>query len=134
MIRTDHLKQADGTRKGQYIQEIIESGAIPSVSKIIEDLSEEQAYTVELELITTFGILGSGGLLYNSVIPKTVKRNVDRQIVVALGTVEKAQLGLKLLKDLVISLAEENPSGITNSDCAHYLGLQSDNEGRLPYL
>jgi len=64
--------------KGQYIQEIIESGAIPSVSKIIEDLSEEQAYTVELELITTFGTLGSGGLLYDSVIPKTVKRNVDR--------------------------------------------------------
>ena len=33
------------------------------------------------------------------------------------------------MKDSITSLAEENPEGITNSDCAHYLGLQSDNEG-----
>jgi hypothetical protein len=37
---------------------------------------------------------------------------------------------LKLLKDSINLLAEENPNGVTNSDCSHYLGLQSDNEGK----
>jgi hypothetical protein len=126
---TDHLKKIDGTRKGQLIQEIIESGARPLVSKIIEDLTEDQAYKMELELITTFGTLDNGGVLSNTVIPKTVKRQVDDRVSVPLGTLEKAQLGLKLLKDSIISLAEENSGGVTNSDCSHYLGLQSDNEG-----
>ena len=67
--------------------------------------------------------------MYNSVIPKTIKRKIDKNINIPIGAVDKAQLGLKLLKDSITNLAEENPKGITNSDCAHYLGLQSDNEG-----
>ena len=42
---------------------------------------------------------------------------------------DKAQIGLKLIKDAIEEFAEANPNGITNSDAAHFLGLQSDNAG-----
>ncbi|MEI9698509.1 GIY-YIG nuclease family protein [Moellerella wisconsensis] len=127
---TDHLNNIDDTRKGKYIAEIINSGNKPILSKIVDKLTEEQAFQIELELITGLGTIDTGGILYNTVIPKLVKRRIDDKIAVPQGTVEKAQLALKLLKDAITSLASENPQGITNSDCAHYLGLQSDNEGK----
>jgi len=126
---TDHLKKIDETRKGKYIQEILKSDNCPIVVIMVNDLTEEQALQIELELIASFGTIDTGGSLYNTVIPKSIKRKIDNKIIVPNGTVEKAQLGLKLLKDSIISLSEENPNGVTNSDCAHYLGLQSDNEG-----
>ena len=126
---TEHLKKIDGTRKGRLIQDILESGHDLIISKIVENLEEEQALQIELELISSFGTIDNGGLLYNSVIPKSIRRKVDGGITVPIGALEKAQIGLKLLKDSIVSLSEENPDGITNSDCAHYLGLQSDNEG-----
>ncbi len=67
--------------------------------------------------------------MYNSVTPKTIKRRIDKNITVPIGSIEKAQIGLKLIKGAITSLAEENPKGITNSDCAHYLGLQSSHDG-----
>ncbi|MCK8137858.1 MULTISPECIES: GIY-YIG nuclease family protein [Pseudoalteromonas] len=127
---TDHLKKIDETRKGKFIQEILDSGYSPVVAKIVEQLTEEQAFQIELELISSFGTIDTGGTLYNSVIPKSIRRKVDNEITVPSGALEKAQLGLKLLKDSISLLSEENPNGITNSDCAHYLGLQSDNEGK----
>ncbi len=126
---TEHLKKIDGTRKGRLIQDILDSGHDLIISKIVENLEEEQALQIELELISSFGTIDNGGLLYNSVIPKSIRRKVDSGITVPIGALEKAQIGLKLLKDSIVSLSEENPDGITNSDCAHYLGLQSDNEG-----
>ncbi|RJG40069.1 GIY-YIG nuclease family protein [Motilimonas pumila] len=126
---TDHLKRIDDTRKGKHIQNILDAGATVIISKIVEDITEEQALKIELEFISSFGTIDNGGTLYNSVIPKSISRKIDSNVSVAIGSVEKAQLGLKLLKDSITSLAEENPEGITNSDCAHYLGLQSDNEG-----
>jgi len=45
---------------------------------------------------------------------------------VPFGALDKAQIGVKLIEEL----AEANPKGITNSDAAHYLGLQNDNEGK----
>lgn len=42
------------------------------------------------------------------------------------GSVEKAQLALELLKSAVLELAQANPDGITNSDTAKTLGLQSN--------
>jgi len=102
----------------------------PIVAKIVEQLTEEQAFQIELELISSFGTVDTGGTLYNSVVPKSIRRKVDNKITVPNGALEKAQLGLKLLKDSISLLSEENPDGITNSDCAHYLGLQSDNEGK----
>ena len=127
---TDHLKKIDETRKGKFIQEILDSGYSPVVAKIVEQLTEEQAFQIELELISSFGAVDTGGSLYKSVIPKSIRRKVDNEITVPSGALEKAQLGLKLLKDSISLLSEENPNGITNSDCAHYLGLQSDNEGK----
>jgi hypothetical protein len=126
---TDHLKKVDEIRKGKFIQQIVDEGYIPIVNKIIDKLSEEQAYQAELELIALFGTIDTGGILFNSVTPKTIKRRIDKNITVPTGAIEKAQVGLKLLKDSIAALAEENPKGITNSDCAHYLGLQSSHDG-----
>ena len=126
---TDHLKKIDETRKGKFIQEILDSGYSPIVAKVVEQLTEEQAFQIELELISSFGTIDTGGSLFNSVIPKSVRRKVDNKVTVPSGALEKAQLGLKLLKVSISLLSEENPDGITNSDCVHYLGLQSDNEG-----
>ncbi|MBC3216696.1 GIY-YIG nuclease family protein [Serratia fonticola] len=126
---TDHLKKIDNTRKGMYIRDIIASGKIPLISKVLENITEEHAFRIELELISIFGTIDSGGQLYNMVIPKSVNRKVNKSVIVPKGAIEKAQLGLKLLKESVYSLAEENPKGVTNSDCAHYLGLQSEHDG-----
>ncbi|MFS1425291.1 GIY-YIG nuclease family protein [Shewanella sp. 10N.286.48.B5] len=126
---TDHLKKVDETRKGNFIQEILDSGNTPITSKVVENLSEEQALQIELELISSFGTLETGGSLYNTVIPRSIHRKINEKVTVPHGAIEKAQLGLKLLKDSIISLSEENPEGIYNSDCAHYLGLQSDHNG-----
>ena len=46
--------------------------------------------------------------------------------VVPSGSVEKAQVALELLKSAVLELAQANPDGITNSDTAKTLGLQSN--------
>ncbi|MGY3687583.1 GIY-YIG nuclease family protein [Vibrio coralliilyticus] len=126
---TDHLKKIDETRKGKFIQEIVDSGNTPIITKVVEGLSEEQALQIELELISSFGTIETGGSLYNTVIPRSINRKVNDKVTVPNGAIEKAQLGLKLLKDSIISLSEENPEGIYNSDCAHYLGLQSDHNG-----
>lgn len=126
---TDHLKKIDNTRKGQFIQNILDSGHTPIISTLVKNLTEEQALNIELELISSMGTIDNGGSLYNSVIPKSIKRKVDDKVIVPIGALEKAQLGLQLLKDSIISLTEENLTGVTNSDCAHYLGLQSDNDG-----
>ncbi|EKO3385484.1 GIY-YIG nuclease family protein [Vibrio fluvialis] len=126
---TDHLKKADETRKGKLIQEIWGSGNTPIISKIVEGLSEEQALQIELELISNFGTVDTGGTLYNTVIPRSINRKINENVIVPNGAIEKAQLGLKLLKDSIISLSEENPEGLYNSDYTHYLGLQSDHNG-----
>lgn len=43
--------------------------------------------------------------------------------------VEKAQLGLQLLLDAVLETAQANQQGVTNSELAKGLGLQSDYSG-----
>ena len=108
---TDHLIKVDDTRKGKYIQEIQHSGYNPIISKIVDNLSEEQALQIELELISSFGTIDNGGLLYNTIIPKSIKRKIDNKIIVPSGAIEKAQLGLRLLKESITSLSEENPNG-----------------------
>jgi hypothetical protein len=51
-------------------------------------------------------------------------------VVVPQGAIERAQLGLDLLKTAILELAKANPDGITNSDAASILGLRSDYKGR----
>lgn len=50
-------------------------------------------------------------------------------LVVPMGGHEKAQLGLRFLKDAILELAKANPKGITNSDAVKVFGLQSDYKG-----
>ena len=43
---------------------------------------------------------------------------------------EKAQMGLALLKDAIVELAAANAKGIRNADAAKHLGLQSSYKKR----
>ncbi|CUA83253.1 hypothetical protein Ga0061063_1651 [Gulbenkiania indica] len=96
---------------------------------LADDLTEQQALKIEAELIAAFGIRSQGGLLTNKVRPNP--DNVSNKIKANIpdGCYEKAQMGLEFLKSAVMELAKANPQGISNSDAAKYLGLQSDYGG-----
>jgi hypothetical protein len=126
----DHLVTPDATRKYARIREIFESGAKPMVDILVEDLTETQALRLEAELIAAFGTSDSGGLLTNSVMPSGLGGKKRKGLVVPLGCIERAQLGLHLLKTAILELARANPDGITNSDAASLLGLRSDYRGK----
>ena len=126
----NHIINIDETRKGVFIKEIMESGKEVMVSQLVSDLTEAQALKIESELISSFGTIDAGGSLYNTVIPTGTVRRVQSNINVPAGVIDKAQIGINLLKDALEEFAEANPDGITNSDSAHYLGLQSDNDGK----
>lgn len=125
----NHIINIDDTRKGVFIREIMDSGKEVMVTQLVSDLTEAQALKIESELISSFGTIDAGGTLYNTVIPTGTVRRVQNNINVPTGVVDKAQIGINLLKDALEEFAEANPEGITNSDSAHYLGLQSDNDG-----
>jgi hypothetical protein len=126
----DHLVTPDATRKYARIREILEAGIKPMVEILVDDLTEAQALRLEAELIAAFGTVDSGGLLTNAVIPTGVGGKQRKGVVVPQGAVERAQLGLELLKTATLDLAKANPVGITNSDVASLLGLRSDYRGR----
>lgn len=126
----DHLVTPDGTRKYARIRQILEMDVRPLVDILVEDLTETQAFRLEAELISAFGTEETGGLLTNSVVPAGLggKKRID--IVVPQGAIERAQLGLDLLKTAILELAKANAGGISNSDAASLLGLRSDYRGR----
>ena len=125
----DHLVTPDATKKYARIREILTDGSIPMVDILVEDLTEAQALRLEAELISAFGTTELGGLLTNAVVPSGLGvRKIG--IVVPQGCIERAQLGLQLLKTAVLELARANPSGIKNSDAASLLGLRSDYRGK----
>ena len=126
----EHTINVDDTRKGIYIKEILDGGNNVITTQLVSDLTEVQALKIESELISSFGTIDSGGVLYNTVVPSGQIRRVQKNINIPIGVVEKAQIGIKLLKDAVEDFSEANIHGITNSDSAHYLGLQSDNNGK----
>jgi len=125
----EHALNIDKTRKGNRIREIHGSGHEVVVSILAENLSEVQALKLEAELISAFGTESTGGFLTNSVIPSGRSGKERTHIIVPSGLREKAQLGLKLLKDAILELAKANPNGIQNSDAVKTLGLQSDYQG-----
>ena len=88
------------------------------VDILVEDLTELQALRLKAELIASFGTSDSGGVLTNSVMPSGLGGKKRKMVVVPLGCVERAQLGLQLLKTAIADLARANPDGITNSDAA----------------
>ena len=114
----DHLVTPDATKKYERIKQIIAAGAAPMVDILVEDLTEAQALRLEAELIAAFGTVESGGVLTNAVVPSGLGGMSRKGVVVPQGSVERAQLGLQLLKTAVHELAKANPSGITNSDAA----------------
>ncbi|WKZ39762.1 MAG: GIY-YIG nuclease family protein [Anaerolineales bacterium] len=126
----DHLITPDLTKKYKRIEDIVKAGYKPLVSILVDDLTEIQALKIEAELIAAFGTEESGGPLTNSVVPsgRSIKKRKD--IIIPHGCVERAQLGLELLKTAVLELAKANQSGITNSDAASLLGLRSDYRGK----
>jgi uncharacterized protein len=126
----DHLVTPDATRKYARIKEIAAYGVKPLVEILVEGLAEFQALRIEAELIAAFGTVDSGGLLTNTVMPSGLGGKKRDAVVVPLGCVERAQLGLQLLKTAIVDFTRANPSGITNSDAASLLGLRSDYRGR----
>jgi hypothetical protein len=126
----DHLVTPDQTRKYARIREITNSGKRPLVDILVEDLTEAQALRLEAELIAAFGTEETGGLLTNAVVPAGIGGKQRNNVVVPQGAVERAQLGLELLKTSIFDLAKANPQGITNSDAASLLGLRSDYRGK----
>jgi hypothetical protein len=90
---------------------------------------ELQALKLEAELISAFGTEDAGGILTNSVQPSGKCGKPPSSVILPLGAREKAQLGLQMLKDAVLELAQANGEGVTNSGVAKSLGLQSDYGG-----
>jgi hypothetical protein len=125
----DHLIKPDGSKKSQRIDEITDAGYEVLVTPLCEGLSELQAIRIEAELISAFGTEATGGFLTNAVIPTGNIGKPRKTLIVPQGVIEKAQLGLALLKDAVLELAKANSKGITNADAASALGLRSDYGG-----
>lgn len=125
----EHVIKADETRKGRRIAEIKGEGKEVVVSMLANDLSELQALKLEAELICAFGTEANGGILTNSVQPSGSSLRLPKHLIVPLGAKEKAQLGLRMLKEAVLELARANTDGVTNSEVVKSLGLQSDYAG-----
>lgn len=126
----DHLVTPDGTQKYARIKKIVDQGHKPIVNILADDLTEAQALKLEAELIAAFGTEATGGMLTNSVVPGGLGGKKRQNIVVPQGAVERAQIGLSLLKAAIVELARANPEGIANADAASLLGLRSDYRGR----
>jgi uncharacterized protein len=126
----DHLVTPDSTKKYARISEIQKSGGQPLVGILADDLTEAQAYKLESELISAFGTEETGGCLTNAVVPSGLGGKQRNNLVVPHGTVERAQLGLQLLKNAIHEFAQANPTGVSNSDAASLLGLRSDYLGK----
>lgn len=126
----DHLVKPDSTKKYARIQEIKNANYTPLVGILADDLTESQALKLESELISAFGTEETGGCLTNAVVPAGLGGKQREGIVVPHGAVERAQLGLELLKSSVHEMAQANAKGISNSDVASLLGLRSDYLGK----
>lgn len=134
----DHLVKPDSTKKYARIKDIIATGSSPLVDILVEDLTEGQALRLEAELISAFGTTETGGVLTNAVVPSGLGSKTRQGVIVPQGAVERAQLGLDLIKTAIFELAKTaifelakaNPEGITNSDAASLLGLRSDYRGK----
>jgi len=125
----EHQANVDDSAKGQVIAGILADGLNVLHTIIADNLTEHQSLKIEAELIAAFGVISQGGVLTNKVRPNP--ENIRKQVKTNIpdGCYEKAQMGLDFLKSAVMELAKANPNGISNSDAAKYLGLQSDYGG-----
>lgn len=125
----EHSLNVDDSPKGSLIKEIQNAGFKVIHTIIADNLTEHQSLKIEAELISAFGIRSRGGLLTNKVSPNAENINKHIKTNVPDGCYEKAQMGVAMLKSAVMELAKANPGGITNSDAAKSLGMQSDYGG-----
>lgn len=125
----EHQLNIDDSAKGALIKEIIDSQHLVIHTIISDNLTEEQALKIEAELISAFGIRSQGGILTNKVKPNADNIRKNIKVNIPSGCYEKSQMALDLLKSSIMELAKANPIGISNSDAAKYLGLQSDYGG-----
>lgn len=125
----DHLVKPDATRKGERIRQIEAAGHQVMVVRLVDALTEVQALKLEAELIAAFGTVDTGGLLTNTVMPSGLGGKARTQVVVPSGVKEKAQVGLSLLKEAVLEMAQANPNGVSNAEVASLLGLRSEYGG-----
>ncbi len=125
----EHQSQIDDSEKGCVIAGIHDAGLKVLHTILADDLTELQALKLEAELIAAFGVRAHGGVLTNQVRPNADQSPRQSGLNVPDGCYEKAQMALELLKSAVMELAKANPGGISNSDAAKYLGLQSDYGG-----
>jgi len=126
----DHDLAPDKSSKGLRISAIQNAGREVLISKLVDDLTEIEALRIEAELISALGTEGTGGPLTNAVSPSlNPSVRALKNINVPSGAVEKAQLGLELLKTAVFELAAANGLGVKNHEVAKSLGLQSDYRG-----
>lgn len=124
-----HFIEDGDSRKGQRIREIRSMGLEPLVKQLVGSLSEIEALRIEAQLISAHGTIDTGGILLNRVLPSGEGGARGRNVTVPDGSIERAQLGLNLLKQAILEFAAANEQGITNADTVLALGLQSDHRG-----
>lgn len=125
----EHLARPDDTRKGKRIKEILTSGGKVIVTRLVNDLTEMESLRLEAELIAAFGTEEMGGWLTNSIVPSNQGRRSKREVILPQGSLERAQLGVSLLKQAVLEFAQANSAGVTNAEVASQLGLRSEYAG-----
>ena len=127
----EHDLQVDASAKGERVRLNHEAGFTKLCTILVDELTQSEALRIEAQLIVAFGIESRGGMLTNVVVPSTTFGDrVPRNLSLPHGIFEKAQLGLRMLKEAVVELGTANPNGVTNADVAHTLGLHSDNNGK----
>lgn len=124
--KSQHLNEPDASTKWRTIQAIRDAGLEPLVTELVTDLTEGQALLLEAQLIGAFGTLDTGGTLTNKVVPSGKAGSRAAALTLPFGVLERAQIGLTLLKQSVVDLISANPKGVTNADVASSLGLRSD--------
>ena len=124
-----HLAEDGEGRKVQCIRAIKAAGQEVVVKQLVSDLCEPDALRIEAQLIAAHGTVETGGHLLNRVVPTGNGRSRRGDVAVPDGAIEKAQIGLDLLKEAILELAAANPAGITNASAVVTLGLQSDYNG-----
>ena len=124
-----HANEEGDSAKQERIRQIKEAGLKPDEMTLVSGLSEQDAYRVELQLISAYGLETKGGLLTNAVQPATIKRSTGSVAKARPGAEERVQMALGIIKDEIVAMAELNPAGISNADVANKLGLQSSHSG-----
>ena len=125
----DHARDEGESAKLDRIRAIEAEGHRYFTQRLVERLTETEAYKIELELISCFGLQSNGGVLTNAVQPAAVRRG-RAEVRARPGAEERVQMAFTIIKDEVVALAELNPDGITNAQVTNKLGLQSTHDGQ----